>query len=226
MDKPPRTVPSQHVLAVTPAHSGVAPPPLQKTGRALIIEEPPPASVQLSARGYLVDEWRPRTVCSPVTHDLGCHIHGGMFDVVWMDLPLSRASLPPDKWQTIIRELAWWYRHADGVGAQAFISGLRGQMWQHPDLQKLPTDRLATEQRFAVCRFTARLKPDTIDILSRSTTLSVRCQCTDRTNHAEPLRGTQRLRRWSKLAAAVYARVIPDQVNQSEVDGTSVSRPT
>lgn len=93
------------------------------------------------------------TVCSPVTHDLGCRICRGAFDAVWVDLPFSRACLPPDKRQALVHELASWYRHAGSIGTQAYLAGLRAHTWQHPDLQKLLSDHIAFERRFSDCRF-------------------------------------------------------------------------
>lgn len=96
--------------------------PCRRTGHALVVEEHPPASTQLSAVGFLVEAWHPRTVRSLVTHDFGCKIRGGMFDVVWVDLPFGGGSLSPDNgnplcasWPpgtatppTWAHRLSWW----------------------------------------------------------------------------------------------------------------------
>lgn len=169
-----------------------------------MIEEHPSASVQLSKLGYLVDVWHPRTVCSPVTHDLVYRFIGGAVGVVCIDLPFSRTSLPPDKWQPIVRELPYWYQHAHGVGAQVVLAGWRGESWQHLDLQQLLTDKMSTERRFAACRLPGRAEPETIHVWTRDVGDNLRCRCESSSQQDERLRSKARQRQRSLLSAVAY----------------------
>ena len=135
----------QAVHVDTPLVSPVQASSVSHSNLALVIEETPAASLALEALGFKTEVYHPRQIRTASTQNAATHIRGGMYTTLWVNLPVSSASLPPHRRPTILREIALWVRAAKTNAVFALIVAVRGRAWQEENLVALVHDQIVYE---------------------------------------------------------------------------------
>ena len=162
-------------------------------------------------------------VRSTAMHDMPARVRAGLYDVLWFDLPYSASSVPPRKWNTVVRELAVWMRAAVDCGLSAYLAAPRGRWWQHPDVQALLADNIVQEVRYAACTATSSTSPEVLHVYSSTSAQSVKCGCSAELQHAAKLAGSPRWKNWVQLVPRLHATVVPLLVAKAKTQGGRAS---
>ena len=173
----------------------------------------------LEELGWQTRSYHPRALASTDTMAVHKQIHEGSYKLVLCDLPSGLGSVPPNKLNAVLREMALWIRTAKETSdCHGLILGPRSRIWQNPDIHGLLADGIVTEHRHASCRHGVKdpvadkWSPLSVHVFATKRLTDAICQCASSSLHAnwdEARPGRMGARRFRQVMVdALYTPVV------------------
>ena len=210
--------------------------------RARVIDDGTALSQTLQTMGFATSSYSHHAVNTAQTHSETNEIRSGAYHVVAMTMPTAN-HVPPRRQAATIKRMSLWLRMCASVGSVGILLGLRGRVWQHPDLQALIHDGVAHENRVPVCAFGLHFCPEEVETAAADsyhafTTMQVepiQCRCKPGTDHVleldrlkmvEARTSANRRRVEQALYGCLLQKWIPKQTRGNKQEGDAFLRST
>ena len=156
--------PAKHVPAKAP-EIGSEGPNMKDFGRrartvcALVLEESPSISTILQDRGWKAVRHSPCHINTGTTATIGRDIKQGVYDMLWIEMPLRGRHIAKDRMHSALHQLCRWLLLASEANVPAGVFGAFGSSWKHEAFHALTSKQGFGKSYHRACHFNLKLDP-------------------------------------------------------------------
>lgn len=124
---------------------------------ALVFEDAPSLSVLLQNVGWKAIRFSPHQINTGTTANVGQDIKKGLYDLLWIDMPLPGRHIAKDRMHSALTQLCRWLQLASECGVPAGLFGAFGNNWKHTALLTLVSEHNFAKSYHRACHFKLKL---------------------------------------------------------------------
>ena len=124
---------------------------------ALVFEDAPSLSVLLQNVGWKAIRFSPHQINTGTTANVGQDITKGLYDLLWIDMPLPGRHIAKDRMHSALTQLCRWLQLASECGVPAGLFGAFGNNWKHTALLTLVSEHNFAKSYHRACHFKLKL---------------------------------------------------------------------